>query len=199
MEKSPFSIILSKTTSFWLPLHLSQSSQSVDLGQIQFARANSLAGYKSASIPTISKAASIVQYVVAETSLHLDYCSRFGLTQSQVEETEESLACTAYTRFVLDIGMSQDLFALQVAMAPCLLGYQEVALRLVKEGKKDDNIYWEWVESFSGKSYGEAVIRGRELLEDLSQDVGVKRISELVAIFAKAAGVSSPPTSPKRD
>ncbi|PUU77833.1 Phosphomethylpyrimidine kinase-domain-containing protein [Tuber borchii] len=153
---------------------------------IQFARANSLAGYKSMSIPTISKTASIVQYVVAETSLHLDYCSRFGLTQPQVEETEESLACTAYTRFVLDIGMSQDFFALQVAMAPCLLGYQEVALRLAKEGKKDDNIYWEWVESYSGKSYGEAVIRGRELLEDLSQDVGVKRISELVAIFAKA-------------
>jgi len=141
------------------------------------------------SIPTISKTASIVQYVVAETGLHLDYCSRFGLTQLQVEETEESVACTAYTRFVLDIGMSQDFFALQVAMAPCLLGYQEVALRLVKEGKKDDNIYWEWVESYSGRVYGEAVIRGHELLEGLSQDVGVKRISELVEIFAKATKV----------
>jgi len=78
-------------------------------------------------------------------------------------------------------------------MAPCLLGYQEVALRLVKEGKKNDNIYWEWVESYSGKVYGEAVIRGRELLEGLSQDVGVKRISELVEIFAKATKVSAPP------
>ncbi|PWW78506.1 hypothetical protein C7212DRAFT_293581 [Tuber magnatum] len=153
---------------------------------IQFARANSLAGYKSASIAGISKTASIVQYMVAETALHLDYCSRFGLTQSQVEEAEESLACTAYTRFVLDIGMSQDFFALQVAMAPCLLGYQEVALRLAKEGKKDGNIYWEWVESYSGKDYGEAVVRGRELLESFAQDVGVKRIGELLAIFAKA-------------
>ncbi|CAZ79947.1 unnamed protein product [Tuber melanosporum] len=153
---------------------------------IQFARANSLAGYKSTSTAAISKTASIIQYVVAETVLHLDYCSRFGLTQTQVEETEESLACTAYTRFVLDIGMSQDLFALQVAMAPCLLGYQEVALRLAKEGKKDDNIYWEWVENYSGKGYGEAVIKSRELLEASAQDIGVKKIGELVAIFAKA-------------
>lgn len=158
----------------------------IDLRQIQFARANSLAGYKSTSTAAISKTASIIQYVVAETVLHLDYCSRFGLTQTQVEETEESLACTAYTRFVLDIGMSQDLFALQVAMAPCLLGYQEVALRLAKEGKKDDNIYWEWVENYSGKGYGEAVIKSRELLEASAQDIGVKKIGELVAIFAKA-------------
>ncbi|KAG0644640.1 Phosphomethylpyrimidine kinase-domain-containing protein [Tuber brumale] len=158
---------------------------------IQFARANSLAGYKSTSTAAISKTASIVQYVVAETVLHLDYCSRFGLTQAQVEETEESLACTAYTRFVLDIGMSQDFFALQVAMAPCLLGYQEIALRLAKDGKKDGNIYWEWVENYSGKGYGEAVTRGRELLEGSAQDVGVKRIGELVAIFAKATKMES--------
>lgn len=40
------------------------------------------------------------------------------------------IACTAYTRYVLDIGQSEDWLGLQISLAPCLLGYGAIAKQL---------------------------------------------------------------------
>lgn len=68
-------------------------------------------------------------------------------------------ACTAYTRFLLDIGHSQDLLALQVALAPCTLGYGAVAKMLFShpDTKKEGNTYWPWIENYVAEDYVEAV------------------------------------------
>lgn len=96
-------------------------------------------------------------------TLHTSYCASFGVMQSQMDSATESQACTAYTRYVLDIGQTQDYFALQVAMAPCLLGYRHVAVRLEKEyaATAQGNMYWKWVQSYSGDDYGGAYREGR--------------------------------------
>lgn len=74
----------------------------------------------------------------------------------------ETQACTAYTRYVLDIGQSQDYLALQLAMAPCLLGYYAVAemLRDHADTKREDNRYWAWIENYVAEDYTEAVRLG---------------------------------------
>lgn len=76
--------------------------------------------------------------------------------------TDRPAACTAYTRYVLDIGQSQDYLALQLAMAPCLLGYFAVAemLRDHKDTKREDNRYWAWIENYIAEDYTEAVRLG---------------------------------------
>lgn len=75
--------------------------------------------------------------------------------------SDDFTACTAYTRFLLDIGHSQDLLALQVALAPCTLGYEAVAKMLFShpDTKKGDegNIYWAWIENYVADDYTEAV------------------------------------------
>lgn len=50
---------------------------------------------------TIYQSAGIVLHIQRETSLHLTYCEGFGISQRQMEQTEERMACTAYTRCVL--------------------------------------------------------------------------------------------------
>lgn len=64
-------------------------------------------------------------------------------------------ACTAYTRYVLDVGQSQDWLALQVALAPCLLGYGAVARMLCDDAatKRDGNPYWSWIEAYVSDEY----------------------------------------------
>lgn len=32
--------------------------------------------------------------------MHVDFCRAFGITEEELEATEESAACTAYTRYV---------------------------------------------------------------------------------------------------
>ena len=63
------------------------------------------------------------------------------------------------TRYVLDIGQAEDWLALQVSMAPCLIGYGEIAKRLHADPKtkREGNIYWKWIENYVADDYSEAV------------------------------------------
>jgi len=127
-----------------------------------FARTNALAAYKSSSMSSITASADIVLHIEREMSLHLDYCAEFGLSKQDIERHKESLACVAYSRYVLDIGQSQDWLALQMALAPCLIGYGVTAKRLhgEKTSKRDGNRYWKWVENYVAEDYQEAVRKG---------------------------------------
>lgn len=58
--------------------------------------------------------------------------------------------------------MSQDWLALQVALAPCLIGYGAIARRLYEDPKtkREGNVYWKWIENYVADDYVEAVVVG---------------------------------------
>jgi len=126
---------------------------------IHFARTNALAAYKSTDMDAITASAQIVMHIDREMELHLDYCKEFGLSKEDIVKQKESLACVAYSRYVLDIGQSQDRLALQMSLAPCLLGYGAAAQRLHAQyaEKHDGNKYWKWIENYVADDYQEAV------------------------------------------
>jgi thiaminase II len=130
---------------------------------IQFARANALAANKSKDIADITRSAEIVRHIFTEMKLHIDYCAEYGLSREDIVNEEEKMACTAYTRYVLDVGHSEDWFALQVALLPCLLGYGVIARRLFDDPgtKREGNKYWKWIETYVAADYVEAVQLGR--------------------------------------
>lgn len=129
-----------------------------------FARANSLAGYKAKHIDDIAAAATIVMHIHREMELHIKECTNFGLTQEMMDKYDESEACTAYSRYVLDIGQSEDWFALQISLLPCLLGYSVIARRLKEKQKtnppKSQNRYETWINNYVAQDYTDAVKKG---------------------------------------
>lgn len=155
---------------------------------IHFARANALAGYKAANMQDISAAAAIVLHIDRETRLHLEYCEAFGLRREDIERTEEHPTCTAYSRYMLDVGQSSDWLALQVALAPCLLGYGAIAQHLHANqlSKREGNPYWTWIQNYVADDYVQAVKTGSELLELHAVQQSPTRIEELVRIFKHA-------------
>ncbi|KAM7223649.1 Phosphomethylpyrimidine kinase domain containing protein [Rhypophila decipiens] len=162
---------------------------------IHFARANALAAYKAKTIRDIDASASIVTCTIQEMDLHIKYCKQFGISLEEIEATEEKEACTAYTRYVLDVGNSEDWLALQIAMAPCLLGYAALA-RLRHDdpnSKRDGNLYWEWIKNYVADGYTAAVKTGSDMLERHALLQSPSRIEELVRIFIHATkqGMSS--------
>lgn len=160
---------------------------------IQFARANALASYKAKNMETIAACARIVTHIHHEMRLHIEYCADFGVTKEQMESTEESQACTAYTRYVLDIGQSEDWLALQLAMAPCLIGYGEIAKRLFNDPKtkREGNVYWKWIQNYVAEDYVEAVQLGSALLEKEVILQSPSRIEKLVNIFVHATNMET--------
>ena len=128
----------------------------------QFARINALAGYKSIDVEDILASAEIVKGVGHEMEMHLAYCAEFGLSKAQIVSHKESQACVAYSRWMLDIGMSQDWMALQMALASCLIGYHIAAKWMIgrAESKKEGNRYWRWAENYIAPEYVAAVEAG---------------------------------------
>ncbi|KAF2232497.1 hypothetical protein EV356DRAFT_525193 [Viridothelium virens] len=155
---------------------------------VHFSRANALAAYKAKSLDDISMSASIVTHIREEMNLHLAYCRKFGLSKEDIEQHEESQACTAYTRYFLDIGQSEDWLALQVALLPCLLGYGMIGQRLCNDPTtvKEGNQYFEWIENYVAEDFTEAVRVGSELIEKNILKQSVSRIEDLVKIFVHA-------------
>lgn len=123
----------------------------------------------------------MVSHISTEMKLHLDYCEGFGISKQEIEATEElqgmdrslssalsisvsdvALACTAYTRYVLDIGQSEDWLGLQVALAPCLLGYRAIVKQLQGDPrtKMEGNTYWKWILNYDAEDYVQAVQTG---------------------------------------
>ncbi|OBT87822.1 hypothetical protein VE02_02131 [Pseudogymnoascus sp. 03VT05] len=161
---------------------------------VQYARATALAGYKSKTLDEIAASAKVVTHIIHEMQLHVEYCEAFGVSKEQMLATEEDEACTAYTRYVLDVGHSEDWFALQIAMAPCLIGYGVIARRLYDDPltKREGNIYWKWIENYVADDFTEAVKVGSDTIEKHALLQSPSRLEELVKIFIHATNVSFP-------
>ena len=95
----------------------------------------------------------------------------------------------AYTRYVLDAGMRGDLLALKVALAPCVIGYAEIATRLASrpDAYAATNPYRVWIAEYAGAPYQEVAAKARAHLEALADlYVTPAREAELIAIFKEA-------------
>ena len=97
---------------------------------IEFARAYALAVYKSPRLADMREAAAGLSAILdVEMNLHVKLCADWGLSPTDLEQAPPAAEMLAYTRYVLDAGMRGDLLALKVALAPCVIGYAEIAFR----------------------------------------------------------------------
>ncbi|ODV92621.1 hypothetical protein CANCADRAFT_1212 [Tortispora caseinolytica NRRL Y-17796] len=160
---------------------------------VHYARASALASYKATDIDTIAKSAAIVLHIQQEMKVHEGYCRSFGLSVADMKAVPEDNVCTAYSRYLLDIGQTRDWFSLQVAMSPCLIGYYQIGQRLYNDPntKREGNPYWGWIENYAAPDFVEAAELGIELLETHSQHLSPSKLQELVEVFAQATVLES--------
>jgi len=101
---------------------------------IEFARAYALSVYKATKLADMREAAAGLSAILdVEMNLHVKLCAGWGLSPDDLEQATPAIELLAYTRYVLDTGMRGDLLALQVALAPCVIGYAEIAARLAAQ------------------------------------------------------------------
>jgi thiaminase/transcriptional activator TenA len=158
---------------------------------IHFARAWGLAIYKSDELVEMRRAQSLVAATLdVEIGLHVDYCRRWGLSEAAMAREPEAPATIAYTRFVLDRGLAGDRLDLEVALAPCIVGYAVIASERIGDpaSRLEGNPYREWLEMYAGADYqrlaGEAAAA---LDEQFVRRGGEGRFPALAGTFSAAA------------
>lgn len=119
---------------------------------IHFSRAWSLAVVKAGNLTEMRAASATVHGLLhMEMPLHVGICGAAGISREALEATEEAPENLAYTRYVLECGYSGDFLDLLAALAPCVLGYGEIGMRLKSEAR--DTPYRDWIESYASPEY----------------------------------------------
>jgi thiaminase/transcriptional activator TenA len=158
---------------------------------IHFARAWGLAVYKSDGIDEMRRAQRLVAATLdVEIGLHIEYCRGWGLSEASMASEPEAPATIAYTRFVLDRGLAGDRLDLEVALAPCIVGYAEIAAERVDDAatRLAGNRYREWLEMYAGPEYQDLAREAAAALdEQFARRGGEGRFPSLAAAFATAA------------
>ena len=158
---------------------------------IHFARAWGLAIYKSDALGEMRRAQRLVATTLdVEIGLHIDYCRGWGLSEAAMASEPEAPATIAYTRFVLDRGVAGDRLDLEVALAPCIVGYAVIAAEQMRDPATllEGNCYREWLEMYAGSDYqGLASEAAAALDEQFARRGGEGRFPTLANIFAAAA------------
>src|SRR6266704_6572544 len=123
---------------------------------LHFARAWGLAVYKSDNLAEMRRAQSLVGATLdVEIGLHIEYCRGWGLSEAVMAVEPEAPETIAYTRFVLDRGLAGDRLDLEAALAPCVVGYAEIAAERMADPatRVDGNPYREWLEMYAAAEY----------------------------------------------
>ena len=157
---------------------------------IEFARAYALAVYKAPQLADMREAAAGLSAILdVEMNLHVKLCAGWGLSAADLERAVPAAETLAYTRYVLDTGMRGDLLALKVALAPCVIGYAEIATRLaaIAGAGAAANPYRVWIDEYAGAAYQEVAAKARADLDRLAARYATPaRKAELVEIFREA-------------
>ncbi len=155
-----------------------------------FARAYALAVYKSPTLADMRHAKAVLGALLdEEMTLHVEYCATRGIDEAEMEAEPAAGANLAYTRFVLETGNAGDLLDLYVALAPCVVGYAEVArwLQARPTTRTEGNPYAGWIETYAGESYQGVAAGAVAQLDDLVTRMGgPARLPALERTFAVA-------------
>ena len=157
----------------------------------QYTRAYALAIYKARTLAEMRMALPSVQALLSsEIAHHVTYCGEWGVSEAEMEAEPEAFGTVAYTRFVLDTGMSGDVIDLYAALAPCSIGYGVIGAQLlVRESTKlEGNPYANWIKMYGGEEFQSGVQKSITQLDELLADIDLysQRGQRLCHIFKTA-------------
>ncbi|HEU0216958.1 MAG TPA: TenA family protein [Stellaceae bacterium] len=157
---------------------------------LHFSRAWGLAIYKSETLAEMRRAQALVSATLdTEIGLHVEYCRGWGIDTAAMEAAPEALQTIAYTRFVLDRGLAGDRLDLEVALAPCIVGYAEIARERLADPDTslDGNPYKSWLDMYASDDYQALADEAKAALdEQFARRGGAGRIAALAASFTAA-------------
>ncbi|NUW70605.1 thiaminase II [Vibrio coralliilyticus] len=157
----------------------------------QYARAYALAIYKARTLEDMRRALPSVHALLdSEIGHHVTYCGQWGLTESDLENEHEDFGTVAYTRYVLDAGMTGDLVELYAALAPCSIGYAVIGKALIESSDtvREGNPYASWIELYGGEEFQSGVAQGAEHFNQLLEEIDLhsQRGQNLIEVFRTA-------------
>lgn len=153
----------------------------------QYNRALALGIFKAENFTQMQQANASISTILQEVKLHIAYCKQWGITELELQQTPESPACIAYTRYVLDCGISGGLTDLYAAIAPCVIGYAEIARWILEQNASPvNNPYQAWIDTYAAPDFQQAAVQLGKQLNTLCADLNHKQLAHIQKVFTTA-------------
>jgi thiaminase (transcriptional activator TenA) len=151
---------------------------------IDYARLFALAVAKAPDLATMTKFAELVNAVLTvEMDLHRSYAREWGISAEELEKTRKAPTCQAYTDFLLRTAALGSFPELIGALLPCMWGFCEIGLALVKRGMPADPRYVKWIRMYSAPEFVELTERTRELMDRLAAGLPPEELQRIEEAF----------------
>ena len=122
---------------------------------VDFCRVIAMAAAKARSISDMGWFAKLLHETLGtEMSLHIGFCSEFGITEEELKSTSPSPTTMAYTRHLIEVGFSGDAVQIATSILPCSWGYAEIGQMLHGNGLPENHpLYCRWIEMYSSPEF----------------------------------------------
>ena len=138
-----------------------------------FVKAYALALARSEDVDALNAFQELIGGVLEELEMHRGYALEMGVDLGQVSP---SLACRAYTDFLLHTAWHSSLAEIVAAMTPCLRLYAFLGGELAP-GCGERHPYRRWIAAYSGIEFQQLAARLETLLDRFGADTPAVRDS----------------------
>lgn len=164
-----------------LPLELFQFYMQQDsLYLDDFARALAITGTRASEPDELQ---SFLEFatgaIVTEKALHESYFVKYGVES----EGRKSPACFSYTNFLLAAAYHKTYPESVAALLPCFWIYRDVGHHIHDQADLADHPYRDWIETYAGTEFGEAVDRAIEITDRVAERVSEAERESMVEQF----------------
>ncbi len=152
-----------------------------------YSRAFALAIFKAKNFSQMEIPRKSLESICQEIQLHLSYCRQWGISEAEIFATQESAACVAYTRYLLDCGTTGGLAEIYAAITPCAVGYAQIA-RYITENypRLANNPYQTWIDTYASEAFQQEAEETSNFLTALCADFTPTQQNHIQHIFTTA-------------
>jgi len=152
-----------------------------------YSRAFALAIFKAKNFSQMEIPRKSLESICQEIQLHLDYCRQWGISEAEIFATQESAACVAYTRYLLDCGATGGLAEIYAAITPCAVGYAQIARYITENYPRfANNQYQMWIDTYASEAFQQEAEETSNFLTALCADFTLTQQNHIQHIFTTA-------------
>ena len=137
---------------------------------LDYARTFAIAGVRARDEETITHLLGIAHTTLAhEMDLHREFAADYGLTPADLETTEKSPTCVAYTNYLLRTAHEGSLAEISAAIYPCGQGYLDIAEHIA-DLATEDHRYTPFIEKYTSDDFRDLVAWMREFVDHCAEE-----------------------------
>lgn len=154
-----------------------------------YLKAYAMAIFKSRSLKEMQVFNTVLGFVNdSENATRLKYLEDFGMTDDDVEKTAKRPECEAYTKFLIDTAVNEDIPEILMAVMPCMFGYYDV-FAMIRDAAPEimDTYYGPLVADYTSEGYAANCDYWMDFADSVCEGIDGERLERLKRIYIEGS------------